>query len=114
VPRGYLVDPIQSEVYLPVLTEWLEEFNERMGREGVPHVGRPLRAWFQWCGESGATLGIDDPKAQEIFKWFEGRAPAGSLFIRPIFTGAFYFDAYFWPVIVPKFYAARMLVTCPH
>jgi hypothetical protein len=94
---------------LIVLLEWLERFNERVGREGVPHAGRPLLAWLDWCKETGATFGIDNPKAQEIFTWFEARSPAGSLLIRPIFTGAFYFDAYFWPVVIPKLYGAQIL-----
>jgi hypothetical protein len=94
---------------MPVLSEWLEAFNERMGREGVPHLGRPLRAWSEWCRESGESLEIGDPKAQQIFEWFEGRSPAGSLFPASVFTGAFYFDAYFWPVCIPMVYGTHSL-----
>jgi hypothetical protein len=103
-------DTIRLKRYrLPILLEWLDEFNDRMGREGVPHVGRPMRAWFEWCRETGESLEIADPEAKQIFDWFETRSPAGSLFIRPIFTGAFYFDARFWTVTIPKSYGAGVL-----
>ena len=79
------------EVMTPDLSNWLEAFNQRMGREGVPHIGRPLRAWSEWCGETGESFAIDHPKAQQIFRWFESNSPLGSLNFPSVFTGAFYF-----------------------
>lgn len=94
---------------MPILSAWLESFNQRMGREGVPHVGRPLRAWSEWCRETGESFEVDHPKAKQIFQWFESRSPADSLYLPSVFTGAFYFDAYFWPVHIPIMYGTQML-----
>jgi hypothetical protein len=94
---------------MPVLSEWLESFNQRMGREAVPHIGRPMRAWSEWQQETGESFGFDHPKAKQIFQWFDSRSPAGSLCHPSVFTGAFYFDAYFWPVRIQITYSAQML-----
>jgi hypothetical protein len=94
---------------MPVLSEWLEAFNQRMGQEGVPHLGRPLRAWLEWCQETGESVGIDDPKAKQIFGWFEAHSPEESLNAPSVFTGAFYFDAYFWPVDIQILYGTQKL-----
>lgn len=91
------------------LPNWLEAFNKRMGMEDVPHLGRPLRAWVDWCLETGSSIPIDHPTAQQIFKWFESRSPADSLSLPDVFIGAFYFDAYFWPVHIPKAIGTQML-----
>jgi hypothetical protein len=95
---------------MPFLSEWLEAFNQRMGQEGVPHLGRPQRAWLEWCRETGERFGSDDPKAKQIFGWFESQSPEDSLSVPNVFTGAFYFDAYFWHVDIRILYGTQKLV----
>jgi hypothetical protein len=94
---------------MPILSEWLESFNQRMAEQEVPHIGRPQRAWFEWCKETGESFGFDHPKANQILDWFAARSPRGSLSFPSIFTGAFYFDAYFWPVDIPTIYGVQVL-----
>jgi HEPN domain-containing protein len=94
---------------MPILLNWLESFDRRMALEEVPHRARPIRAWCEWCRETGESFGIEDPKAKQIFQWFELHSPPGALYVPSVFTGAFYFDAYFWPVDIPMVFGTQAL-----
>jgi len=63
-------------------------------------MSRPLRAWRDWCKETSQSFGMDDPEYLEIQRWFEEHSPEGALAFPLLFQGAFYYDAYFWPVQV--------------
>jgi hypothetical protein len=88
---------------------WLAELNERMSREGIPHAGRPIRALMEWSTFARCSLDFASPAAEVVFKWFSDRSPAGSHDVLPVFIGALFYDATFWPVEVPMGYGAYRL-----
>lgn len=47
---------------------------------------------------------MDAPIAKSILDWFYKHSAPGSHAIGSMFTGAFYFDAYFWPMHIPVGY----------
>lgn len=81
--------------------EWLELQNQRMGEEGVPYAGRPFKAIETWTVENRCSVSFPSPNADRVFSWFESHSPKGAHAIGAMFTGAFYFDAYFWKVSIP-------------
>jgi hypothetical protein len=93
----------------PISVEWLVKFNEHMASQGVPHIERPFRAWSQVSTEHQRAYEFGSLESAFIFKWFEDNAPSGAHFIPHFFTGAFYFDAGFWPVSIPYFAGSSML-----
>src|SRR5579872_3899250 len=84
--------------------EWLELQNQRMGDEGVPYPRRPFKAIENWTLENGCSISFPSPTADRVFSWFESHSPKGAHAIGAMFTGAFYFDAYFWKVPIPIAY----------
>lgn len=88
---------------------WLEQFNERMATEGVPHLQRPLRAMEEWTRLHPVTLAFDSPEVSAVFRWFERNSPPAAHYIGSVFQGAYYFDAAFWPVDIPLVYGTVRL-----
>lgn len=85
----------------PDLRKWLEAANRRYGEEGTPHKARPFQAMLAYSREHRCSLSMNDPKVKAIFAWFYEHSPPDSHHIGSVFTGAFYFDAAFWPLHVP-------------
>src|SRR5689334_9624564 len=81
--------------------EWLQNINARFRSQNVPPKQRPWLAWQQWTKETRQTLSLGDDALRRIFSWFEHNTRAGSQYIGPFYTGAFYYDSCFWPVIIP-------------
>jgi hypothetical protein len=88
---------------------WLEQFNERMAQEGVPHKQRPFRALSEWTRIHPVTIAFNSPEAKALFAWFEQNSPPTSHHIGPMFKAAYFFDAAFWPVDVPIVYGTARL-----
>jgi len=84
--------------------EWLEDVNEKFGRDDIPHKQRPWLAWGEWSKYTGMAISINDEIVKRIFSWFEKNTKAGSQLIGPLYTGAFYYDSCFWPIFVPIIY----------
>lgn len=83
--------------------DWLEALNARLSSEGIPPHRRPFLAVQRWSQESGSTVIIPSPVANRIFEWYESIYPSLKT-SRPLFTGAFFFDAAFWPFFIPLCY----------
>jgi hypothetical protein len=81
--------------------DWLEKLNQQLSENDVPHNQRPWLAWIEWSNYSGTSIGFDDAAVRKIFAWFEKNTKAGLQYIGPLYTGAFYYDACFWPVFIP-------------
>ncbi len=88
------------------LKNWLESTNARYSAEQMPYQHRPLRALLDYSRDFGCKFAHDAPIAQSILNWFYERSAPGSHAIGSIFTGAFYFDAYFWPLNIPIGYGS--------
>lgn len=91
------------------LEPWLEAANRRYGAEGLPHRGRPFRALSDFSKEHKCSIRFDAPIAKAIFDWFYAHSPPGSHAIGSLFTGAFFFDASFWPLNIPIGYGTFKL-----
>lgn len=81
--------------------EWLERVNTAMANSGTGHRGRPWRAWSLWAQETGNALDLAHPDVRFIFEWFAANTKASSQVLGPMYLGAFYYDAEFWPLSVP-------------
>jgi len=89
--------------------DWLSEFNRKMSEQEVPYIQRPFRALCEWTRERTSGIVFGSPTANRVFRWFEEHAPVEAHAIGPVFTGTFFFDAYFWPVLVPLAYGTVRL-----
>lgn len=84
--------------------DWLEQFNRRMREEQIPYFRRPFLAISEWTRIHNSSIVFPSATASKVFKWFQERSAKGSHAVGPMFTGAFYFDSYFWPVHIPIAY----------
>lgn len=83
------------------LKDWLNSTNARYRTEEVPPRHRPFRALSDYSREFQCSLMLDSPIAKSILDWFYKHSAPGSHAIGSMFTGAFYFDTYFWPLHIP-------------
>lgn len=90
-------------------TAWLEDANERFRREELPPAHRPFRAFADYCEEHSCSLAYGSPIADAIFAWFYKHSAPGSHQVGSLFTGAYYYDAFFWPVNIPIGYGRATL-----
>ena len=88
---------------------WLIEFNERMAKTDVAHIGRPIRALCEWAKETGYSIEFHSAEAQAVFQWFYAHSPAGYHDVLPSFVGALYYDAAFWRVEIPMCYGRNLI-----
>lgn len=88
------------------LKNWLESTNARYSAEQIPYQHRPLRALLDYSRDFKCKFVHDAPIAKLILNWFYERSAPESHAIGSMFTGAFYFDAYFWPLSIPIGYGS--------
>ena len=82
-----------------ITEEWLESLNNEFRLAQIPHRKRPMLAFERWARDGNVICpSIGDEEAKVIFAWFDENLAANSLNMPPIFVGAFYFDAFIWPV----------------
>jgi len=97
--------------------DWLEQINEELSNQDVPHKQRPWKAWMAWSKNASVSTSLGDEDVKKIFDWFEKNSKAGAQHIGPMYTGSLYFDSCFWPIFIPivfgqvKLDAARSLST---
>ncbi len=89
--------------------DWLERLNRKMGEDGVPHIRRPFEAIGIWTRDHNCSMRLDSPTAEVVFQWFKARSPEGAHALGSLFTGVYFFDAYFWKVSVPVAYGTVQL-----
>jgi hypothetical protein len=83
------------------LHDWLQAANERYRDEHIPYRGRPFKALSEFTHEFNCSITMGSPTAKAIVDWFRAQSAPDSHAIGALFTGAFYFDAYFWPLHIP-------------
>lgn len=86
------------------LLAWLAAANGRYSAEGIPHKGRPFRAWSDFAREHKCVLAMGDPITKKIFNWFYEHSPPGVHQVGPAYTGIYLYDTAFWPVHVPMIF----------
>jgi hypothetical protein len=86
------------------LEQWLTAANEQYRAEEIPFRARPFRAMSDYTREHQCTLEMGSPTAKDIFRWFEEHSAPGSHAMGAMFTGSFYYDAFFWPLHIPIVY----------
>jgi len=87
-----------------ITDDWLRSANERYRASDIPPVRRPFQALSDLSRERNSTIRFPSPAAKKIFDWFKAHTKPGSHAVGAMYTGAFYFDACFWPVRVPMGY----------
>ncbi len=88
---------------------WLTHINEQFSHNDVPPRQRPWLAWRAWALESGQFLPLGHVDVDHIFRWFDVHTQSGAQRVGPLYTGAFYFDAVIWPVIIEVFYGTTAI-----
>jgi len=83
------------------IDNWLNTVNARYRADQVPPHQRPFRAMSDYSLEHNCTFSLDSPIAKAIIEWFDIHSQPGSQAIGAMFTGAFFFDACFWPLNIP-------------
>jgi len=91
------------------LDGWLQSTNARYRSEEIPHRHRPFKALSDFSREFNCSIDLAPPTANTIFEWFEAHSQPGSHAVGALFTGAFYFDACFWPLYIPLGYGTFTL-----
>lgn len=83
------------------LEDWLQSVNARYQAEETPPRERPFRALSEFSREFKCSFMLDSQIAKSIVDWFYKHSAMESHAIGTMFTGAFYFDTYFWPMHIP-------------
>lgn len=91
------------------LEAWLQAANERYRREEMPPRRRPFQAMSDYTREFNCSVAFGSPLATTVFDWFYGHSKPSSHAVGALFTGAFYFDACFWPLSIPMGYGTFTL-----
>ena len=89
--------------------QWVEAANTRYRDEHIPPRERPFRALHELAAAWRCTIAMDSELAEFIFEYFRSTSKPGSHEIGVMFTGAFYFDASFWPLRIPFIYGLSSL-----
>jgi hypothetical protein len=84
--------------------EWLINANKRYRSDSMPAKGRPLQALCDYTKEKNAAIRLGSPAADRVFRWFEERSAPGAHRIGTLFSGSYFYDAHFWPVLIPIAY----------
>lgn len=86
------------------LDAWLTSVNARYRTEEIPPYQRPFEAFRDFSQEFNCSFSLDSSIAKSIIDWFYDHSAPGSHAIGSLFTGAFFFDACFWPLHIPMGY----------
>lgn len=85
--------------------EWFQQVNREFREQNVDVRRRPFLALDRYCKDFRVrALMFDSAPAKAIFEWFYSNTKPESHHIGSLFTGAFYYDACFWPVDIPAGY----------
>jgi len=82
----------------------LEEINDDLRREEVPHARRPFEAIMRASKRLGISISMRSKESDTVFKWFKEREKPGSGAVGGVYKSAFYFDSEFWAVDIPIAY----------
>ena len=91
------------------LEVWLTKINARYRVDEVPPRSRPFIALRDFSREFNCAVSLDSSVAKIISDWFQEHSPPDTHAVGPLFTGAFYFDASFWPLYIPIGYGTFSL-----
>lgn len=83
------------------LNAWLVNVNRRYRDEEMHYKRRPFQACSDYSREFHCAFSFHSPLATSIFEWFRSHSEPEAHMMGSLHTGAFYFDAYFWPVNIP-------------
>ena len=81
----------------------LQRLNEHYRAEDIPPIRRPWLALSELSKKHGVLIAVPSPRADLIFQWFQQNTQGGSHNVQPLFKGVYFFDACFWPVVIPYF-----------
>ncbi len=81
--------------------EWLQAANLRYQAQELPAIRRPFEACSEYSVEFKQNVMLQSELADAIFNWFYAHSDYDAHLIGRLFSGAFYYDAYFWPLHIP-------------
>lgn len=85
--------------------EWFQQVNREFREQDIQVRQRPFLALERYCKDYRVhSIALNSTPANAIFDWFYANTKPESHHIGPLFTGAFYYDACFWPVEIPVGY----------
>jgi hypothetical protein len=79
---------------------WLIKANERYRTESIPPRRRPFEALLDYTRENNGAISFRSPACDRVFDWFQQRSLPEAHHIGALFTGSYFYDAYFWPVTI--------------
>ena len=83
--------------------EWLERTERELKEGDVTESERHNVAVILWK----KTVGTGNAKQEDIGtirRWFKNRVDHHAKKIGPIFIGSYFYDEYFWPLVIPLIY----------
>ena len=83
------------------LSTWLRAANLRYRKLGMPAKQRPIEAIKELVQEHSISGDYAGPAAKAVFEWFENETKLRSQTFGSLFTGAYFFDASFFPLAIP-------------
>jgi hypothetical protein len=89
--------------------QWLEQINRRMSDAGIPYKQRPFLALQAWSQDRNVPVRFPSEISKRVIEWFYRNSPPQAHHIGALFTGLFYYDVYFWPVVIPLAYGSVRL-----
>jgi hypothetical protein len=107
-PPVWLIFDVGHET-MKITEEYLVRINEQYREKEIPPIQRPFRALSHISREFSCSISFSSPIANQVFDWFAKNSKPGSHAIGSLFTGAFYYDACFWPLSVPIGYGTFRL-----
>lgn len=86
---------------MAVKESWLFEMNEELSRANIPEEQRPRVAQWEWKKSQGNSAESRYEDMVRINQWFRDRVNHHSIKVGPKFIGCYFYDDFFWPVVIP-------------
>ncbi len=104
LPNNYESASSVDDMKIPP-DEWFQQVNREFREQNIAVRQRPFLALDRYCKDFRVlALMFDSAPSKAIFDWFYSNTKPESHHIGSLFTGAFYYDACFWPVDIPVGY----------
>lgn len=91
------------------LLDWLPEYNESLGKKGIPPRLRAFSAIQAWSELTGASIALNSSDAQTLFKWFQSEYGDHMNLKSDSFVSVFLYDAIPVQMLIPHIYGTFAL-----
>ncbi len=84
--------------------EWLEKMDRELDNNRVPDQEKARIAIWEWKRNSKNESFKDQENTIKIREWFDNNINHHAAKIGPEFIGCYYYDDYFWSLVIPLIY----------